>query len=369
MREEEPESDTIIALRERLLALLQQSLTGRFNQTDLGSVANKEFKIGKLHIADLAKNRIALVYEIVAEAKKREDLKDYKPCEWAHIFSKAVEAEAGYAAACEHMNLRKRFSYSRTIGSVLPIALQILWTGCYCWAELPTVISPDSVKTFSEFCFSVFSLLGDKVLLVPMMKVSSPHHLQTSLVQTLLQTLRTNPSNKPFKHLTQLLLLFQDLVKSLEHRTEAFDNAASEEKIDELLSAGYEDRRSKNGNKDLLLSHPFCFGGVEFPGAIFSASTKNWSQEGMTIQGNKSREGGLLTALNAQLKSAKLPAERSQMFSFHSNSPLWDYLGFTLKAFCAKNPDLTPGVVFAAGETKTEAFVASNEQGRNLIGE
>ena len=172
--EEETESEYITDLRTNLQDLLNKSLKekGRFADTGLGKVAQEDFEMGIPHIQQYGSDRAALVKYIIAEAKKREALTDYTPCDWAHFFAES-EAGPGYIAAQKHMDLRTKFIYSCTVGTTLPEALAVLWTACYCWGELATIIAPGSVAEFSGACFPVFSLLGDRLYLVPLMKVSS----------------------------------------------------------------------------------------------------------------------------------------------------------------------------------------------------
>ena len=223
------ESEYISDLRTRLQDLLNKSLKrdGRFAFTSLGEFANKEFEMGIDHISQYSTDRAALVEYIIAKAKKREVLTDYTPCAWAHLFE-GSEAGPGYIAAQKHMDLRKKFNYSCTIGTTLPEALAVLWTACYCWGELATIIAPGSVAEFSGACFPVFSLLGDRLYLVPLMKVSSLIVFNLHLYAVCL---------------THLLLLSQPLVDSLEHRTQAFENPVHKQEIKTFGVKGYIDYR------------------------------------------------------------------------------------------------------------------------------
>ena len=168
---QEVETQDITELRNRLNDHLSRSLTGAFPSTSLGLLARKEFNITLSRIKEYCLNRAGLVECLISEAKKRENVGEYASCTWAHHFKGPV-AEGGYEAAQNALNVRALFNYNTTINTRLSEALQELWTGCYCWAELATVISPDSMLAFQHACFAVFNLLGDRLHLVPIMKVS-----------------------------------------------------------------------------------------------------------------------------------------------------------------------------------------------------
>jgi hypothetical protein len=168
---QEVETQDITELRNKLNDHLSRSRTGILKKTSLGLFATNEFELGPNRVQEYALNRAGLVEYLISEAKKRENVRDYTPCSWAPHFKGPV-AEGGYEAAQNALNVREKFNYNTTINTLLPEALQELYTGCYCWGELATVISPDSMPAFQHACFAVFNLLGDRLHLVPIMKVS-----------------------------------------------------------------------------------------------------------------------------------------------------------------------------------------------------
>ena len=309
------ESAELKAFRTELGAL---DTTGRRAESELGLKA-RALGVGKDKLLQFTRG--GLIDHLVMQKQKELDTPDWVAKEWRRFFESEQPAAEKWAEVKVRLNVRLRFNY--VAAGELPNALKFLWSACFCWGELATVVAPKSFATWAQRCFEPTKLMGDEVRLMPIVGV---------------------------------------LLSKLEYWVRDWGTEASDAEIKGLLSEGYSDQRTSKP-RDYLILHAFeTPGGVRVPGAIFTASPQDFHLAGNSkIAGPENSHGGVCTQLYTTAKNCNLVVERADCFSLRGTVRLWHYLNEVLSR------SGSAAELFAAGDGSTEAIILETDQGKQHI--